>query len=80
MNRADRIEINPKICVGKPCIHGSRIPVDKILSLLAAGWSYDELQKEFLIELEDIFAVLDYAAKMLEEEKVYKMPIEMLQE
>jgi hypothetical protein len=35
MNRQDRIEVNPKILVGKPVIKGTRLPVEFILELLA---------------------------------------------
>jgi len=31
---------NPKICSGKPCVRGTRIPVHIILDLLAAGESF----------------------------------------
>ncbi|MFQ5901433.1 MAG: DUF433 domain-containing protein [Thermodesulfobacteriota bacterium] len=32
-----RIVCDPRICSGKPCIKGTRIPVHLILDLLAAG-------------------------------------------
>jgi uncharacterized protein (DUF433 family) len=72
MGLLERIEIDTEKCLGKPCIKGSRITVESILELLAAGWSYAELQTEYKIELEDILAVLEYAKKVIEEERVYK--------
>ncbi len=49
----DRIELNPKVCNGKPVIKGTRIPVAVILEQLAEGetWGkllagYPELNKE----------------------------------
>lgn len=33
----DRIEINPKIMLGKPVIRGTRIPVELIVRKLAEG-------------------------------------------
>jgi uncharacterized protein (DUF433 family) len=73
MTLLQRIIIDPEICLGKPCIRGSRITVESILELLAAGWSYSELQDEFQIEKDDIFAVLEYAKRIIEEERVYKL-------
>lgn len=37
MTPFQRITTNPEICGGKPCIHGLRVPVSRLLSLLAAG-------------------------------------------
>lgn len=33
----DRIELNPRICNGKPVIKGTRIPVSVILDQIAEG-------------------------------------------
>ena len=33
----DRIEINPKVMLGKPVIKGTRIPVELILRKLSEG-------------------------------------------
>ncbi len=39
----DRIEINPRVCGGRPVIKGTRIPVEVILGQLAEGESWDAL-------------------------------------
>jgi len=39
----DRIELNPKVCNGKPVIKGTRIPVSVILEQIADGESWDTL-------------------------------------
>ena len=39
----DRIELNPKVCNGKPVIKGTRIPVSVILEQIADGESWDIL-------------------------------------
>ncbi len=39
----DRIEINPKILLGKPVIRGTRISVELVLGKLAEGATVDEL-------------------------------------
>ena len=41
----ERIVSDPKICSGKPCIKGTRIPVHIILDLLAAGENFDGIKK-----------------------------------
>ena len=58
-----RILIDPSICIGKPCIKGTRLSVDFILELLEQDWSYNQIQEEYNITKEDILAVLDYATK-----------------
>jgi uncharacterized protein (DUF433 family) len=44
---ADRVEIDPAICSGKPVIRGTRILVTSILSQLAAGESFEAIRKGF---------------------------------
>jgi uncharacterized protein (DUF433 family) len=39
----DRIELNPRVCDGKPVIKGTRIPVSVILEQIATGESWDAL-------------------------------------
>ena len=70
MNTAiERIVIDPKICSGKPCIKGTRIPVHIILDLLAAGEDFDGIKKAYPnITDKDIRACLNYAAVLADEE------------
>jgi len=39
----DRIELNPKVMMGKPVIRGTRIPVELILRKLSEGATEDDL-------------------------------------
>ncbi len=65
----DRIVSDPKICSGKPCIKGTRIPVHIILDLLAAGEDYQGIKKAYPnITDEDIRACLAYASALADEE------------
>jgi uncharacterized protein (DUF433 family) len=70
MNKlSNRIVSDPKICSGKPCIKGTRIPVHIILDLLAAGESYKGIKKAYPnITDEDIKACLNYASFLADEE------------
>lgn len=71
-NLMERIEINPKILVGKPVITGTRIPVELILKLIAQDWKEEDILKEYpVLKKEDIRAALFYAEKIIEEEEVY---------
>jgi uncharacterized protein (DUF433 family) len=65
----ERIVLDPKICSGKPCIKGTRIPAYIILDLLAAGESFGGIKKAYPnITDEDIKACLNYAAALADEE------------
>ena len=39
----DRIELNPKVMMGKPVIRGTRIPVELILRKLSEGATENDL-------------------------------------
>jgi uncharacterized protein (DUF433 family) len=62
-NPLQRISINPEIRFGKPCITGTRISVGDILSWLASGMTYKEIEEDYpTIKEEDIMAALAFAA------------------
>ena len=70
----DRIETNPKILVGKPIIKGTRMGVDFILELLAQGWTYEKILKNYpQLKREDISAALEYSAHALKLESLYPL-------
>lgn len=59
----DRIEINPKILLGKPVIKGTRIPVYVIVNLIAQGKTVEYILGEYPdLTREDIRATLSFAA------------------
>ena len=63
MNYLERITVNPEICHGKPIVRGMRWPVVVLLDLLASGMSNEEILTDHPeLQLEDIYAVLQYAA------------------
>ena len=71
-NLMEHIEINPKILAGKPIIHGTRIPVELIIKLIAQGWVDKDIIKEYpSLKKSDVRAALLYAEKLVEEEEVY---------
>jgi uncharacterized protein (DUF433 family) len=66
-----RITVNPEVCTGKPCIRGLRFPVSRLLGLLAAGQTREEILKAYpYLESPDIDEALAYAASLAEDETV----------
>ena len=61
--RVPAVVSDPEIMGGRPCLSGTRIPVDLILDYMADGWSFSRLQQEYQdLREDDIRAVLRYAA------------------
>lgn len=57
------ISLNPSIRFGKPCINGTRIAVQDILSWLASGMTNEEILEDFPeLNLDHIRAALAFAA------------------
>ena len=74
MNWHDRIVVDPNVLVGKPVIRGTRISVEFVVELLAAGWSVEKILASYPHLCEpDIRACLAYAGELLREEKVYPL-------
>ncbi len=67
----DRIEINPRVMLGKPVIAGTRIPVEQILRKLAADMSIDAILRDYpRLTREDIQAALAYASDAVGSEEI----------
>jgi uncharacterized protein (DUF433 family) len=71
MASLNRIELNPRVCNGRPVIRGTRIPVSVILEQIAEGdlWeivlaNYPELARE------DIQAAVLYARETLDHTEI----------
>lgn len=67
----DRIELNPRVCNGKPIIKGTRIPVAVILEQIAEGESWDAILIGYPeLKRQDIQAALLYARTSLDHTEV----------
>lgn len=67
----DRIEVNPAICSGKPVIRGTRIMVRNILSMIAGGYTVDQILISYPeLKREDVVAAIEYAANVVDEVQV----------
>ena len=71
----ERIIVDADILAGKPVIRGTRIAVELILELLAAGQSESEILANYPgLAREDILACLAYASYLAHEYKAYPIP------
>jgi len=70
MTVTDRIEINPKVMMGKPVVRGTRIPIELILRKLSEGATEDDLLEAYpRLRVEDIHAAMGFAADTLAHEE-----------
>ena len=70
-NRHARIAVKPEVMGGKPCIRGTRIPVDLILRYLGNGQSVEEILEGFPgLAVEDVRAAAAFAADVVADEAV----------
>jgi len=71
----DRIEINPKVMMGKPVILGTRIPIELILRKLSEkATEADILQAYPQLVAEDIQAAIRFAADTIAHEETVFIP------
>ena len=67
----NRIIIDPEICHGKPCVRGLRYPVQSVLEWLAGGMTMADILGDYTdLEADDIYAVLSYAARLTQTNRV----------
>jgi uncharacterized protein (DUF433 family) len=70
MTITDRIEINPKVMMGKPVIRGTRLTVELILRKLSEGAGEEDLMEAYpRLTREHIQAAIRYAADTLAHEE-----------
>ena len=72
MPLSERIVMDPEVLSGKPVIRGTRLAVEFILELLAAGQSESELLANYPgLTRDDILACLSYASYLAHEFRAY---------
>jgi len=69
----NRIEIRPGVHFGKPCVAGTRIPVQDVLELIRDGISFDRIIRDHYPDLtdEDVRACIQYAMDIVAVEDVH---------
>jgi uncharacterized protein (DUF433 family) len=71
MKAFPRITVNPKQMGGLPCIRGLRMPVARVVSMVAEGMSHARILEVYPdLEEEDIREALRYAAAALHEREL----------
>ena len=72
---SERIVVDPEMLAGKPVIRGTRLAVEFVLELLAAGQSESEILANYPgLVREDILACLAYASYLAHEYRTYPIP------
>ena len=72
---SERIHFDKDILAGKPVIRGTRLAVEFILELLAAGRTESEILHDYPgLTKEDILACLSYASYLAHEFRAYPIP------
>jgi len=69
----NRIVIDHRIHFGKPCVAGTRIPVESVLELIQEGITFESIIESYYPELqiEDIKACARYATHLVKDEEVH---------
>ncbi len=71
-----RIEVNPRVMLGKPVIRGTRIPVELLLRKLGEGATVEALLDAYPhLSREDVQAALTYAAESLSHEEIFELEV-----
>jgi uncharacterized protein (DUF433 family) len=66
---------DPEILAGKPVVSGTRLAVDFILRLFAAGWTEHQVFENYpTLSPDGLRAVFAFAAEILAEEALYVVP------
>lgn len=70
------IHADPAILTGKPVVRGTRLSVDFLLELFALGWTHQQVLENYPhLTPEGLRAVFAFAAKAIQEESIYAVPI-----
>jgi len=72
MDWRNRIVADTDVLVGKPVIKGTRISVELVMDLLAAGYTADQIRQQYdHLTSDDIHACLAYAREVISSERMF---------
>jgi uncharacterized protein (DUF433 family) len=75
MDWRERLSSDPNVCGGRVCVKGTRVMVSIVLDSLADGLTAEQIVAEYpTIRVEDVLAVLAYAAELASERIVPLSP------
>jgi uncharacterized protein (DUF433 family) len=68
-----RIVIDAQIHFGKPCVAGTRIPVEAVMEIVQEGVAFDQIIDRYYPNLtrEDIQACIEFATALVRAEDVH---------
>ena len=70
----DYIRSDPKMLSGKPIVRGTRLAVDFIPSLYAAGWTEQQVLESYpMLTPEALRAVFAFSAECMRKEALYSI-------
>jgi uncharacterized protein (DUF433 family) len=69
----ERIAVQPDVHFGKPCVAGTRIPVQSVLELVRDGIAFSDITLDYYPDLttEDVQACLQYAIEVVALEDIH---------
>jgi uncharacterized protein (DUF433 family) len=67
------IQVDPNVHFGKPCVAGTRIPVQSVLELVEQGLAFEEIISDYYgdLEVEDIRACIRFAIDLMHAEEIH---------
>lgn len=70
------IHSDPEVLMGKPVVMGTRLAVDFLMGLFAAGWTEQQVLENYpTLNTESLHAVFAYAADCLRDESLFLIPV-----
>ena len=69
----NRIVVDSNIHFGKPCVTGTRIPVEDVLELIQEGTTFTEIVQKYYpdLEIDDVKACARYATDLVRSEEIH---------
>ena len=69
----NRIVVDSNIHFGKPCVTGTRIPVEDVLELIQEGTTFTEIVQKYYpdLEIDDVKACARYATDLVKSEEIH---------
>ena len=75
MNWKEHITSDNSVLLGKPTIKGTRISVEFLVKLLAAGWTEEQILENYpRLKKADIQAVFAYIHDCIQDGLIYDLP------
>jgi uncharacterized protein (DUF433 family) len=69
----ERIVVDAAVHFGRPCIAGTRIPVENVLELVQENIPFHRIVEDYYpdLEIEDVKACISYATDLISSEEIH---------